>query len=246
MPSYLNGGAEKAIFNIAKLLAERYEIHLYSIYSTTKFPKNIKNIQFKYLNKKKVILSFFYIRGLFKRNKYDLILTGLLNVNLVALIAKINSGTKTKLIISIRNGLKNYNSLEKILIKFFYPRASAIGCVSNGVLKEMKSFLNLKSTKLFYTPNTLTKKSKFESKSIPLNYYKNLRNHRFIFIGRLEKQKNPLELLKAFNCEYIVKNSELLIIGNGKQELNLRKFLKINRIDKSVRFIKRTKNIDDY
>ena len=53
-------------------------------------------------------------------------------------------------------------------------------------------------------------------------------------------------MINAINYKYILDNSELLIIGSGKLENNLKEFLKNKKISKGVKFIKQTKNIQRY
>jgi glycosyltransferase involved in cell wall biosynthesis len=66
-------------------------------------------------------------------------------------------------------------------------------------------------------------------------------------IGRLEKQKNQIELIKA--AEQIKKlnyNIQILIIGHGRLRQQLQEIVKLKELEEYVKFIGLTKDINYY
>ena len=125
------------------------------------------------------------------------------------------------------NNLINFKL--KLFIKiFFYQFADGIICNSLSSSKYLKSKIkNLKIVSI-YNPIKLNK----NNNNIKKNNY-------LLTVGRLEKQKNILGIIKAF--KYIHKkfhNYILLIIGSGKDEKSLKNFVKENNLQKKIKFIK--------
>lgn len=65
-------------------------------------------------------------------------------------------------------------------------------------------------------------------------------------IGRLSKQKNQKFLIEIFSqLKNIYPNSKLFLIGEGKEENNIKRLIKSKQIEKSVIIIDKMKNIED-
>ena len=68
-----------------------------------------------------------------------------------------------------------------------------------------------------------------------------------IYCGRFEDQKNLIRLLRI--SKLLVKrksNLKVLIIGSGRQELLLKKYVTEHKLNQNVSFMKPINNVDDY
>ena len=68
---------------------------------------------------------------------------------------------------------------------------------------------------------------------------------KILTVERLTFQKNQILLIKALN-QIKNLNFKLTIVGNGKEESNLQKYIDRNRLDKKIRIIKNISNTKKY
>lgn len=118
--------------------------------------------------------------------------------------------------------------LEKLAIKF----ASGVIVTNKKIKSELKQ--KYPQARLFYIPNGVDIK-RFKMKDLRLEVKD--RKIKILFVGRLEKQKNLDNLIKAvflLNKEYKI---ELLFIGQGKLKLQLIKLAK--KLNISLKIIDR-------
>lgn len=128
-----------------------------------------------------------------------------------------------------------HKPVMKIFYKFF-----------NGFLyigtknKEYYKHIGRPESKLFLVPYSFNNDffiSKVEAAKKNINEIKNKfnlnnNNLNIIYASKLIKRKNPINLLKAF--ELLKKNLEninLIFVGTGEEEENLKNFVRENRID---------------
>ena len=108
-------------------------------------------------------------------------------------------------------------SLEKCLIKFFYPKADAIVGVSKAVLEDFKSYSGIKHSKLITIYNPIIKQEIYKKASAPLvhQWFNPKTMSVIVAIGRLTEQKNFSLLIKSF--AKLVENykANLVILGEG-------------------------------
>ena len=64
-------------------------------------------------------------------------------------------------------------------------------------------------------------------------------------MGRLTYQKNQILLIKALN-QINDLNYKLIIVGNGKEEINLRRYIEQNKLNKRIKIIKNVSNANQY
>ena len=108
------------------------------------------------------------------------------------------------------------NKFKYIIYKYLLSKADQIIVNSLDFKKEFKKTFNVNPT-VVYNPLKIEKIDKFSLKNNIKFYKKNTIN--LINVGRLEDQKNQIEILKALNClNKKILNFRLLIIGNGKKK----------------------------
>ena len=139
---------------------------------------------------------------------------------------------------------KNLKNFISFIIRKSYFLSDLILCNSKGVISDLKNSLKISREKLFFLPNSLDqflieKKSNEKIGKINKPY--------FLFAGRLSKQKNVEQIIKAFKL--FKKNDKkhyLYIFGQGQEKFKLLNLINNLNLKNSV-FIKSfNKNIFKY
>ena len=126
---------------------------------------------------------------------------------------------------NIKKSVKS--KIIKYLMKYIYPKYDLIICISHYIKKQLDSISNIK-TKVIYNPCYF---KKFKIKKRKKKYL------RILNVGRLEKSKDQVTILKAIN---LIKNKvplKLTIIGYGSQKLYLEDFITKNSLTDLVEII---------
>jgi glycosyltransferase involved in cell wall biosynthesis len=117
-----------------------------------------------------------------------------------------------------------HSIMMKILkiIAFFF--ADGVIFANKKLLSDNLKYWNLKSA---YVPNGVDIQ-KFKPRDLK-NYKKNNKEYKILCVGRLEKQKNIFNLVKAINS-LNDSSIKLTIIGHGEESTHIKSFLQQNRI----------------
>ena len=206
----------------------------YSKYRNKNFIDLNFNFDFYFLTKKnyelrkkiKSIFLLFYF--LYKNKDKNVVLSGWNEIEYWLCLIFFNRKKFLILESNIHDSKKNF--LKLVLKKFFLKFVNTV-IASGNLQKKLLSILNFK-------------KKIFISKGVGIiNFNKKLINKKicykknFLFIGRLESEKNIYPMLNFFIKN---KNFNLTMIGQGSQEL------KVKKIIKGKRNIILIKNVNNY
>jgi len=217
--------------------------------------KNLdSNIKVVKLNASSLWQLFFQFINYFNKSKPKIIHTPTFMVANIALIARIFSSHKPKIIIGARSDFdsvckasKNYFDELKLrkLSQFLYPKSDRIVAVSKGVKNSLLASLDIEDSKIEVIYNgILTKKHRdnYEKPNHPWFVSKEI--CLISSIGRLSPEKGIYELICAFRKALkLNSNLRLLIIGEGDEEKKIRKYLNDYSIND---FVEITSFRDDY
>ena len=242
MPCVDLGGVEKNFFLISNFLAEnKNNIVVISVSKNIKsrLHKNIKfvslnlNIWSKLSRRLKFILGIFLlIREIFK-DKNSLV---------VSFQANIYCGLLSKLFgfnLIIRSNSSpagwSKNFIKKCFYKIGLHAAKKVIVNSKDFKKIIKKEFNINATTI-YNPLNKNEIIKLSKKKIKFSFFK--RNYlNLINVGRLEDQKDHLTLLKAIKIVNERIKVKLLIIGNGKNQDELNKYINENNLNSAVKIL---------
>lgn len=241
MPSIEGGGVEKNLFLISNFLSSKFKkIKLItSSNNTQKISKKISvtnNRLFNFFENRSLKIFFSSILLFFEllKNKDAIVLSFQANLYAI-LIAKL---FKIKIIIRLNSSPSGWitQSWKKLLFKKIYLLSDLVIVNSNEFKKELWNRLKVKSCCIYNPLNKsfIIRKSKYKIKNNPFRIKGALK---IINIGRLVDQKDHLTLLKAICLLKRILKVELIIIGNGQNEIKLKNFIKKNGLIKNVKIL---------
>jgi glycosyltransferase involved in cell wall biosynthesis len=247
-PSIEVGGVEKNLYKVINFLA-RKEIDLYLITLSKnlkgKFHKKVKIINnnfidnINYPNFFKIFfcyLNYFLKFGIKKNNIFVSFQSNLYFI----ILAKL-TGNK---IVARSNAAPNFyisNSFKKKIFQIIFNLADKIIVNSKDFQKIFYQVFKINPI-MIYNPSIDKKNLKKYSKQKIKKVKKNIK---FINIGRLTYQKNQILLIKALS-QINNLNYKLSIIGNGKEEANLKKYIQDNKLSTRIKIINNVTNANKY
>ena len=246
-PSIEIGGVEKNLYKVINFFAHKnLDLYLITLSKNlgNKLNKKVKIINFNlfgdfnYPYFLKVIFCYlnYFLNFQFRNN--NIFVSFQSNLYFI-LLAKL-TGNK---IVARSNAAPNYyisNSLKKKIFKIIFSFADKIIVNSNEFQKIFQKTFKIKPV-VIYNPSVNEKLlKKYARKKGKKNKIVN-----FINVGRLTHQKNHILLIKALSQ---IKNSnyKLIIVGSGKEEINLKKYIKKNKLNKRVKIISNITNANKY
>jgi len=237
----LDGGVGKVITNIVNsLIKEGIQIELITLNCEpqilTKFNFDI-NLHVINLNKKRAYQAFLPLVKFLIKNKPKVILSFVFHTNVIALLGKIITRSKTKLVvcehIALISALKTLPLIKRIvlyfLIKKLYPLADYIVTVSKDAAEQLEKILGQKNaSKIIVIYNPILEEKIFHLANSPIDHpwYKENRDYKIILsVGRLTHQKDFVTLIRAFNIVQQKAKVKLVILGEGEQRKLLEKLI---------------------
>ena len=236
LPSYAIGGAEKVILSYFKNF-NNSKISLKLLVVNSKGSCNsFKNKNILNLNYSRFIYSIPKILSILKKENISVIVSTFPNMSTIFLLLKLLNFIKVKIIVrqpniiekSLNGNIKLY--ILKITYKFFIKFADAVVVTSEFMRDEILKY-RIKREKVFLIRNPISvEETRKDITPVRLN----TNNLTLIFVGRLVYQKG---IDRVLHLLAIYKNIELILIGEGKFEMNLIKKVKHLNIEDKVKFL---------
>lgn len=259
IPYLVDGGAERALSNITRNIANEWEIDiLVNSDKVINYPCRGNIITLSIDKEAKTSSVFFQFKVLLKRvaklrklkreNHYTACISFLDSAN----VANILSGKKyCRVLISCRCSMANqtawqYKYVVSPLIRIFYNKADKVVAVSRGIAEELKSQFGIAEEKVGIVENGYDlEEIKAQSEETINDVETAFFSDRKVIItaGRLEEQKAQWHLIRAFfEVQKTQKNLGLMILGEGSLEKNFKNLVKMLRIEDKVYFTGYTNN----
>lgn len=244
LPSLRGGGAEKMMINLAHGFANKnIKVDLITVEKdgVYKAPNNVNHIC---LNLKKVKHSIIPLIKYLKKEKPNYLISTLTHSNIIAVIAKLLSLSKTKIIIRSANtisfSLKGIKLRRKLTQKYgamiFYRFAYKIIANSEKSADDLSETLNINRRKIEIIYNPTITSDIFVKMNEKINHpWVNDKDNKIILgVGRLNKQKNFPVLIQAFDIIKEKGNFKLIILGEGKERKKLENLIKKLNLEKYI------------
>ena len=242
MPSIEGGGVEKNLFIISNYLGKKIpESKLITCdRSYNNRFKNLKvinpkvNVEKFSLRRLKYLFCFFELIKIILKNKDILVFAFQANLY-CAIVCKIFG---VKVIIRSNSSPSGWNIgfFRQIIFKNLLSIPNKIIVNSKEFQIEYKKRFNIK-TSCIYNPLDKKKIIKLSSQKVKNSFFKDFNNLKIIFIGRLVDQKDPMTFVKAMKIIKKKIEYKALIIGEGKYDKHLQKFIKKEKLKKNIKII---------
>ena len=209
--------------------------------SVKDFPPYQKNIKyFSYPSKRPTRLKdFIFLYKIIKQEKPILCISNFGSTNIVTLAS---------FLLGVSNRV-NYLHTSPYQLSIDSKKST----LSKWLLKQRKTIILKTNTHIITNSNTMSKliihsfklkKSNIsvmpyllEDDNRPKKKFKD-REKKICIVGRLAPSKGHKELLYSFaNCKDIHKNIDLLIVGDGPEEKNLKDLSRLLKVDKHIKFV---------
>lgn len=247
MPFFGLGGAEIMCENLVYELKKMgHEVIVVSLYNNqTPITERLENAgtDIRYLNKKNGfdISMFKKLYKLFKQEKPDVIHTHIYTTKYVFSIA---AQLKIRVVHTVHSIAEKENGkLARKLNKFFFKHCHVIPIALSELIRDsiVKEY-NIDENKIPVIYNGIDL-SKCQTKTD----YSVYGNFKILHIGRFSEEKNHIGLLKAFNIFHDKHpDSELWLIGEGKNKTETEQYVKENELVAAVKFLGQQSNVYGY
>ena len=238
--SLSGGGAEKVLTTLAEEFAGRGNtVSILSLEKRPQFYSVSDNVGLEKVNNKgkgwfaEILLDFVAVRRRIKKQNADVSISFLSRCNLLVILA--SRLTNRKIIVCDRNNplMEHSKRVFKHSCKM-YSKADAVFVQT----EEIKSFYpEYLQSKIYVIENPID----FDSMKNQLAHESIEKENAIISIGRLEKQKDFLTLIKAFSiASPTYPQWKLKIFGNGDMKEELQELAKELGIEDKVLFCGRT------
>lgn len=254
IPSLRNGGAERVLSNMSMNFSDNIDqsIIVWDA-SSIDYEYNAKIFDISIQNKNSLISNVMVLFNRIKNVKkikekmdIDATISLLEGPNIVNIFAR----KKDKVILSVHNFQSKertgiYGTIFKFLIKNFYNKADIVVGVSKLIKEDLVSNFNIKEdkVKVIYNPIDEELIRKMSTEEIEEEYKHIFEKPVVINAGRLTNQKGQWHLIKSFKkVKETIPDCQLVILGQGELEENLKSLCKSMELDKDVHFMGYQKN----
>jgi glycosyltransferase involved in cell wall biosynthesis len=200
-----------------------YGGHAEKVLKNRGFVVKIFNSNPKITNLKNIWLLYKWI----KKIKPDVVHTAAAEANFHGTIAAKLAGVK--IIFAEEIGIPSHSNNAKKIFKIVYKLCDKVVCVSKAVKEQLISINEIENHKGIVIYNPVSDKYNCDLDE-------NLSLFTLISVGRLEKIKNQAILVQAF-AELNLPNSQLILVGEGRERQNIEKLILNYKIDNKVTLV---------
>lgn len=246
IPSLAGGGAERAMVNLASgLVAQGQQVEFVLVRAEGQFladvPAEVRIID---LRARRSIFALPALIHYLWTQPPDVLLTALDNASVIAILANCLSHATTKVVVSVHAPLSWTHGRTKSLfgkiflwlIRWFYPRASAVVAVSEGVRHDLIRHFGIDRHKVhtIYNPIIDTRIQEMGSEVLEHRWFGPQQIPVILAVGRLSVEKDYPTLIRAFYIVRQQRTARLLILGEGDERANLQELVNELRLAQDV------------
>tara|TARA_B100001559_G_C16470108_1_gene608548 strand:+ start:575 stop:1684 length:1110 start_codon:yes stop_codon:yes gene_type:complete len=260
IPSFEVGGIESSFISAANSLkGGEFEPELVYWFEGGKLQKQIDTeVIITKLKVSNLFTLLIKLIGHYNKSRPTIIQTSMYMIGNIAMIARIFSFHKPKIIIGARSDFDSICKASKNLIdefilrklsSIFYKKADKIVAISEGVKNGLIKSLKIEESKIKVIYNgAITKKHHEKKFVIPKHRWFGLQNICLVCsIGRLSPEKGIYELVCAFRRAHKLNdNLRLIIIGEGDEDARIKKYLNTHSMNEYVEMIGFRENYYSY
>lgn len=240
------GGAARTLLNILNHLdRNKFEPVLVTLDYNGSYEASLKSdVTFIKLETKRLRSAILPLAKIIRQQQPDIIFSTIPNYNIIAILARLLSFTKTKNIVreAALLGDKNTLNMKLIIYGLIYRLSSKVISLSEGVKVNLVEHYKVKpkNIKVIYNPIDIEGiQSDANNDLIPKEHEHIFKTDRKVIItaGRLVKDKDHRTLIQAFSKVHKQLDCELVILGEGPLKDDLRNLVKKLEVEQNVHFI---------
>jgi glycosyltransferase involved in cell wall biosynthesis len=227
-------GAERVFVTLANQFTSRTQVDLVLCRAAGPLLEECRpEVNVVDLNVRNEYQSFVPLWRYLRKARPDVLLSTLNLSSLAAIAAVRISGAPTRNIVRIANTLsvekrsRGKKRVERALVKWFYPRASRLIAVSQGVASDITHYTGIPTERIQIIYNPVISSKLLEQAAEPIDHpwFDNHDLPILLAVGRLEPQKNYLLLIKTFAALQRDIPCRLLILGEGESRPELERLV---------------------
>lgn len=229
------GGAQSVFVRLANYLSRKksFKVTVISLTNDLEQKENLRSdVEVISIDNERIRSSFFPLINILREENFDSVISTLGYVNLlVAMASFFVKGTvfygREGNILSIKLKEMRFSFLYKTLVFFLYRRFETVVMQSKDMEKDfLKIFPSLKSRIM-----TLNNPIEFDDKE-----YESVNNipNKFVFLGKLEKQKGLKPLIP--HLQYLKEDFQIEIYGKGSEETVCRNLILKHKYKDKIHF----------
>ncbi|RDI95089.1 glycosyltransferase [Meiothermus sp. QL-1] len=231
LPALLGGGAERSMLNLAIGLAQQnLAVDLVLAQATGPYLERVPpTVRLVDLGAGRVLASLPHLVRYLRQEKPTGLVSALDHANVVALWARRLAGVKTRVVVCLQNtpsqDTRHAPSLRGRLLplamRLFYPWAEGIVGVSQGVVDDFARLSGIRRAQVIHNP--VVTPELFQRAEEPLDHpwFQPGEPPVLLGVGRLTRQKNFPNLVRAFAEVHQRRPARLLILGEGEERAAL-------------------------
>lgn len=237
------GGAARTMLNLINHLDRtKFSPILVTLDFNYTYEQYVRDdVQFIKLPVKRLRQAIIPLSTLIRHEQPDLLFSTVPNYNTIAILAKLLSRTKTKIIVreAAYLGGTTKENIKLRVYGLFYKMAHRVIALSNGVKENLISRYHVNKDKIdvIYNPIDLTHIKNESRHNIEEQQLFEQGNKTIITAGRLVAEKDHVTLLRSFAKIDKRLNAHLIILGEGELELQLKKIAKKLGISERISFL---------
>lgn len=232
IPSLQGGGAERVILSLAQgFAAQGLAVDLVLAKAggpyLAQVPPEVRLVD---LRASRVLTSLPALLRYLRKERPEVLLSALEHANIVALWAKRLSLVSTRVVVSVHStlshtalGKTSRDRLAPFLVRLFYPWASAVVAVSEGVGKDLVSLgrLSPQLVRVIYNPVVTPEILSKAAEPVAHSFFASGEWPVILAAGRLTAAKDFQSLVHAFALLRKQRAAKLLILGEGEERPRL-------------------------
>lgn len=240
------GGAARTLLNIVNYIdKDKFEPILVTLDFEYDYDQFVHpDVTFVKLKTKRLRSSIRELAKLLKKERPDILFSTVVTYNIVALLAKVISFTKVKVVVREAALLGGVSTKENIKLKIaglLYRTAAKVISLSYGVKKNIVKRYHVPQDKIkvIYNPVDLQHIETEMNKSAEANVQKIIDSYDKVIVnaGRFVKEKDQHSLIRAYAKVHTTTKTCLLILGEGDLQASLEEEARKLGIQADVYFI---------
>jgi glycosyltransferase involved in cell wall biosynthesis len=239
------GGAERVMLNLANGFAQAgAEVDLVlARQEGLYFSQLSSKVKLVDLGAKSLLKSLFPLVNYLKQRQPNALISALEDTNIIALLAKAIAQTKTPVYVTVHNHLsqearhgKNLKrKLVPYLLRWIYPLATQVVCVSEGVAEDLVNLgVKRQQVRVIYNPIVTPELEEKLAESLEHPWFLPSEPPVILGVGRLNQQKDFPTLLRAFALLRQQQPARLLILGEGEMRKSMETLIRELHLEDQV------------